>query len=1232
LRNPYVLDKAMQIPWSEERLLPQSEREFRALFWQEIVRVDHRAAGGMPRRREAVFVQIALRRARALTLYAGCADLDAEVIAGLQRDSLIVSSRENAVLVAPAHDVLEDWAILRWIDEQYATHHASAVELSATLGTHPAVRRTYRKWVSELVERDPETADELYQAVVREAKIPAQFRDDTLASLLRSPSSAAFLERHRAELFANDKQILRRVIHLLRVACVTTPSWLEPSVAQASLFNVPDGPAWACVLRLLQANLVSFSATDRPLILGFIEDWARGVSWQCPYPDGAESVAAIAHWLLPNFEDYCAEDQRKRALQVIAKIPNADPQRFATLIMGNRKNEERLRAAEEFRAIVLEGMEGMPAARAMPEVLVSIATEYLLCSEDELRQDWGGSSDLELETLFGIKYGRSRDFFPASAYRGPLLPLLRYHPRRGLDFIIGVFNHSAEWYAHPRVRSEYVEPPVEMELTFSDGTSRTQWCNDRLWNLYRGTSVGPCALQSLLMALERWLLEFAEARPRELDGVLLQILRQSNSAALAAVVASVATAFPHSAGEALLVLLRSAWCILLDWHRLMHESQALSRLPLPRLDSRNKVYEEERKEADASPHRSQNLETTIANLQLGSLAPRVREILDQHRAAMPQIEEQEEADRLWRLAIHRMDLRQYTVAEEKAEATATEKGAVPEPTGPQQIRLDLKPPDPDVKEMVDHSTVQFQAMNARLGLMMWGMKVFRGEESARYDPAKWREPLVEARTAATGGSDDYEPGHGGPGYIAAVCVRDHWEEMADDERDWCVNRVCSEVVRTANHWNQTARVQRYEMAADRPCAKVVPLLLGKLLPGTEQDRVRQALVAALTHAIDEVRWYAAWGIGKDLWAIDRELTLRCVNALAMEARLVQESVEEERSRIFREKEFHEYHGGGWVGRVEATAAHNVRRRFFEENGIPGDALQTFDPDQWFGAEANGRILAILAHAPNDCAAIDAFRRLGHTLVAWWDADEERRRDHDHERRPERRHQTESAQMDLLQNFVLRTTSGDAATVIRPLVDAVDRHPDKVHWFLLGIIGIEDRQPNTEQFWFLWNLFAEKVRRATWLAGIDEEHASGREMMSAIFLGTRWKEEVRHWRSVEVHAEYVHALFEELPASSTVLDNYVRLLHHVGEQSLPNAFVPIMNRLQQGNPGQMLRKGNTVYLLELLLQRFVYGRPLELKRQNDLRDAVLGLLDMLVENGSSAAFRMRDDFVTPLAVA
>ncbi|MBX0331593.1 hypothetical protein K2Z83_28480, partial [Oscillochloris sp. ZM17-4] len=184
--------------------------------------------------------------------------------------------------------------------------------------------------------------------------------------------------------------------------------------------------------------------------------------------------------------------------------------------------------------------------------------------------------------------------------------------------------------------------------------------------------------------------------------------------------------------------------------------------------------------------------------------------------------------------------------------------------------------------------------------------------------------------------------------------------------------------------------------------------------------------------------------------------------------------------------------------------------------------------------------------------------------------------------------------------------------------------------LRGMIYEEDRQPNTPQFWTLWELFADRVRRTSWLARLDQEHPMGAEMVSVLFLNIWWNDNVRHWKSLERHAHHIHALFDDLPPSSVILEAYLRFLYHIGEQSLPEAFIYIAARLRQGDPRQMLRKSNTVFLLENLLQRYVYGRPLELKRQPDLRRAVLFLLDELVEQGSSGAFRMRDDFVTPVA--
>jgi hypothetical protein len=546
------------------------------------------------------------------------------------------------------------------------------------------------------------------------------------------------------------------------------------------------------------------------------------------------------------------------------------------------------------------------------------------------------------------------------------------------------------------------------------------------------------------------------------------------------------------------------------------------------------------------------------------------------------------------------------------------------------VRLGLTAPDPDLQEMVERSTTELQAMNAGLGLLMWGIKVFGREESTTYDPSQWRRRLQDARTAAGDGiPDEQDLGRSGPGFLAAVCVRDHWEEMSGDERDWCVTVVCAEVEREGDQWNQHARVQRNAMSADRPCAWVLPLLLRTPLEDVQRSRVQRVFVVALTHAIDEVRWYAASGMGRHLWAIDRDVALRCVNALATEAILVQHMADAEYRRPHPEREFsHPHIERRGIDEIEAEAAATVRQKFFEPDGISGDAYEILNPSEWFGAEANGRILAILGQAPTEPVAIAAFGRLAHTLTAWWDADDDRRRVHREPRR-ERNYQIEAALRDHLQSFLLRTAAAPARTILQPILDAVDRHPREAHRILQGLIAVEDRQPNTPQFWSLWELFADRVRRAKWLTGIEGEYPSGDEMVSAIFLGPWWKEEVRHWRSLEGHAEHIHALFEDLPASSAVLEDYLRFLYHIGEQSLPDVFLRIAKRLQQGNPAQMLRKGNTVFLLEVLLLRYVYGRPLELKRRGDLRGAVLVLLDVLVENGSSAAFRMRDDFVTPV---
>ena len=1209
LRNPYILDKALQIRWSSERPLPNSERDFRHLFWQDIVRADHHLSGGMPSRRQTVFAEIALRRARQLSMYVTCSDLDLLAVTNLRADSLLVRSEQTDMLVAPAHDVLEDWAILRWIDEQHAELGGSFRKFSEVLGTHPALRRAYRKWIAELLECDPAAADTFFNGAVHEADVPASFKDDTFVALLRARSAPALIEKHRSGLLLGNRQLLKRMIHLLRVACVTTPAWLQ---GKAALFNVPDGPAWAALLSIVRSGWKDFGAEDSLLLLGLIEDWAKSVTPLTPYPEGSASAADIAYSLLSHFDDYSHGEERKRTLQVIAKIPNEERVRFSDLLSNSvNSRQERDRVAEELQDIVFASYEGLPAARDVPEVLAAALRNHLLCRESDLRQERRYASSMEIEIYFGLRTRLRHDYFPASAHRTPMLPLLRQHWRIAVDLIIDVFNHSADWYAHPRV-TDGLEPAFEVELKFPTGESKRQWCNGRLWNLYRGTSVGPYVLQSYLMALERWLLEVAKQEPNELDSILLELLRRSDNGAVAAVVASVAAAFPFQCGESLLTLLSARDYIVMDRYRLATESQANMEIFGNLLGSRsaeNRIYELERKEADSWPHRRQDLESAITNLQLTHLAERVQKMLDEHRQALGDISEQNDDDRLWRLAIHRMDLRGYSVAQD---------APIPEEFRQKgYVQLDLKDPDPDVKEIVDRSAPRFARIQNQTSLLMWGLKVFKNENDPGSDPGAWSEKLRAAMSFDTTESQDPMDNMvaGAPGIVAAVCVRDHWQEMSQEEKAWCVDRVCCAVMGHANDWNRMARAQRFGMSPDRSCAWVVSSLLTKDLPESSRKRVEEAFVAALTHAIEEVRWYATWGVA-ELWPVKRDVASRSVYAIATESSLVMTAMAAEDGKPYDERRPYE--------EITAEAADRIRKRFWEPDGIVADAYDKLDINDWFGGEAQNRILAILGKAPAEPLAAQAFTRAAQGLVQWWTAKDDRTG------RRERNYETEISLAQLLEQSVMRASLDVADIVLQPILNAVNSHPTEVHDIVEGLVLVEDREPNTTQFWALWSLFADRARHATWISRLDDQYARGAELVSALFLGTWWKEEVRHWRSLEGHAHNLHLLFEQLPPSATALDAYVRFLYHVGEQSLPESFIRISKRLLAGDANQMLRKSNTVFMLEVLLQRYVYPKPLELKNKPELRDAVLTLLDLLVEQGSSAAFRMRDDFVTPVS--
>jgi hypothetical protein len=485
----------------------------------------------------------------------------------------------------------------------------------------------------------------------------------------------------------------------------------------------------------------------------------------------------------------------------------------------------------------------------------------------------------------------------------------------------------------------------------------------------------------------------------------------------------VATAHPQRSGEALLVLLSVQDYIEIDRSRMAGEHQTSSLTGLfPTLRAENKIYDEERKKSNALPHRKHDLETAVANLQLGALAPRVHAIIDQHIAALPAPDERNERDLTWQLALHRMDFRQYVVVDTQP---AAEESSARDDEAPSKnyIYFEPKPPAPAVQQLIDESSKSLGEMNARLGVHMWGIKTFRRETDST-DPTRWREMLASAkgmdRTA-----EHPDNSRNAPGFVAAVSVRDHWDEMSPEEQEWCIDVICSEISRYADQWGAIEHVQRFSMLADRPCAFAVPLLLSKALTETQMPRVRQAFIAAVTHPIDEVRSYVTRGIDNKFWAANPALALRTVNAIATEAALA--------DRCWSAEEKKRYDMRRTPESISAAVAEDVRQRFWIEGEIVADAHVRFDVTEIFGAEAHAKVLAILGQVPNEPLVVAAHRRASEDLVECWNRE--------HDRSPGRRERNfhrEQAISDRIQQFAMQRVRRQRRA--SPPADARGRRP------------------------------------------------------------------------------------------------------------------------------------------------------------------------------------------------
>ncbi|MDP1860628.1 MAG: hypothetical protein Q8K82_18275 [Gemmatimonadaceae bacterium] len=1194
LRTPYLLDMAARLDWVGAAL-PDNVRALREKCWRELVRDEAHPGGGMPARREAAFIDIARRRATELRPYVIPWAQDPEALDALREASLLGRSAESDKLYAPAHDVLEDWAILKWFDDVAVTAEDPAAGLADAVSGLPAMRRGIRRWLAERLEIDALPARELVLTVSARSDLPPYFRDDCIVAALLSDAASAFLEGCRQRIETGDKALLWQVVHLLRVACKSPPHWLPVGGLPSSML-VPVGPAWPPVLALVANHLPCVPDGDALLCLGLLEDWSRQLNIASPAPSGADAAGRIATGLLSLFHGYGFDDARERSLKVVLMIPSHAPA-FEDLSKRARDGDRDDREAHEFCDLVLSSLSGAFACRDYPDEVIDIArTRLMLREASHRRSNW---SSLGIDEFFGLAESVRSDFFPASAAQGPFRALLRHHTQKALKFIIELLNHAGDWYGR-RMQAGHDLEPAELITIDVPGTGPvTQWMNGRLYTLFRGMSVGPYVLQSALMALEAWLLQLAEVDGFDLEAWLLFILRESNNVMATGVVASVCIAHPKRAGRAALAVLSSRAIIECDKHRMVAEASASAEF-LVGINASHALFEMERRKANALAHRREDLESLALRLQLTDHRDAVWALIDRHRAALAN--EDDERTLIWRLALHRMDMRGFRVATEQPPVD------VSEPDGGKRVYLEPGNLEPEVQGLVDANQDRMARIGRHLRLKQAAERAWDNRNGP--ESADWKVLLADAQSLEMENDAMEEYARGGPGVAAAVCIRGHLLEMSPEERAWCVARVVREIKFDAGGVDLVDAHSRM-FGPDRAAGAVIPLLVAQVPTEIPMDGL-DLLAHALTHPVDEVAAFTFGGAGAFLDREYDDLLLRCVAAAVSEAtcrRLVREAEREE--GLF---------GSAQPSDSRAQVTQAVRLALAGSTDEARATLSTIDFSSWEGRKAAKRVFTLLKNRPGWPESRLFARRAADWLAEVWGRGRHQRGDRDFH--------SESDLSGRLAKYALTLPEGPALDVCAPLIALAATAPDEVASFLENLIVAADGGAD-DSFWPLWQAFADGAADAEWTAQLRSKHPHGQKMIDRLFLATYWKDDTTHWPRLEGNAQRVHALVHRLPPASAYVHAYVRFLYTIGQRQLPDAFIDVDELLRRVGDVASASKSETAFYLESLLGRFVYAQPFRLKRDARLRDAVLRLLDALVSSGSSAAYRMRDDFVTPL---
>lgn len=1224
LRNPFYLHEYLQF-YDEGKGDLEYESFKESLWKKQIVKSDY-TKDNIHQNRESGFIKLAVKRANlgGFSVELGN-EVDPKALSALQKDEVIAFDDKTGGHFI-THDVYEEWALGKFIERSFNTTGDTSSFLT-TIGDSRPIRRAFRIWLSDKLLSDKKSATSLIKETLSSSdKVSDHWKDEVIVSSLLSDYAEDLFSGIESDLLTEDGILLKKVVFLLRIACKDIDEdflrklgadRFQAGSLLGSLYTVPVGSGWEYVIKLVHKNKDKLGLLNWTHVLNLLKDWVS----KNKSGETTRYASEIGLYYYEKIADddalYSLKDLEKRLVEVILSGASEIKSKLSKIvdsITSDPNFNHRSRYYPITKYILGSIIESTDIANAAPEEVIRLAEYVWLLPKPEDPHGFG-SSRIDIDDDFGLST-TIHEYYPASSLQTPIATLLSNKPKETLDLIVRLTNKSIGIFSESELSQNETE---EITLVFADGSKQKQMTGPRIWEIYRGTHVAPDLLQSVHMALEKWLLDYvAQASEKEAVAACLKLLKDSASASITSVVTSVVYSQPFKLREVALVLFRTKKLFVYEKTRLLKDRAHKSSLEslrdmAPSRDFMQKLHQDERINACDLKQRAMDLENLAVYYQFfkteevsdkdsEQLVKTIWDIFDQYYSELPLEKSQNEHDKVWRLYLARMDKR-------KMKPTTENKDG--------QTLINFNPKiDPKLKKYSEDALSENNKSMEHITLSLWAR--YKWDKKTDYDDQykvydeDYKKAIIETKTVIKKiQKGDKHIGYfeqSIPIYVAGVLMRDYKDKLTKEDRDWCA-KIVLEIASVPS-------TVEYSPQAGDGVSIAISSLPNLVDINKETDELISVLLLCTLFNLHHVGGnqtlsdIAVVTILHNLWKVSSNLAQSILVGYIILKPAYDKTREKVRRSNLKSKKYE-------------TSEHEVIEALDDDyekqiedifNGkIALKDVFKVIPELDMSALATA--FELIPYSTSD----KEHKKLAHAIL---DILSKKLADRDNEDRYFHTHNL----FEKITHFILTSDKSDIKTYLEPFITNFEVYKSGSDLLEAFLSAADKLSESYDNLWEVWDLYYPKVLEIS----KSSHHSSWDTTVihNYLFAWMHFKEEAREWHILKSkNKKFFEKAVSEFGAPVAVLYSLAKVLFDVGSNYLEDG-IDWLSNLMESNPELNMRdwEVNTLYHLEYVLRRYVLNRHEQIRKDPRLKKRVLTVLNMMINKGSVSAYLLREDIL------